>query len=443
MQMTSFLDAALIVALVTTIYILWRYNSMIQILQQEITKFERNRPSNEGLVEKTEPDERKPEKWVIGDANNPIVSLVPVIYDAKKLEILSSAHDEIGLPQPALDRLQALLRSVPDIIQSAENLSSYKVTFSAGTMLGLQTGTLELTQTSGNRWLAVAQGVNTKKFVEIGHATGQLSSIAPVTVVWQIMAVITAQKFLAVIDKRLLGLEHGVLEIINWLRTEQKGELRAIYAYLQQIAPALEEGQCSPVDTFTYSSTIEQIELRCSSVINASKLRLQPTIDALTTATQTKKSIKKPEYDKHLAALKEHRGDILSAVYIRLRATQLKALLPVNQRIVCNRLDDIGLEVDLFTKTIDNAFDMLEVYAPELHLVKRMFGRSSNNRFIASLSAEIDAAYDDINKHLEQAIDLIPEMADKIRAFTKDEGRSVSFEFEADDERRIVAARLL
>lgn len=443
MPTTDFLDIALLIVLMATCYFVWRVSGQVQLLREDTLGNSQHHVSVTTEEEVVNESSRRPEKWVIGDPNQPTISLVPISRGAKVTADLPDAiYKQTNLPQPVIDRLQALLRSVPDLVQSVDSIGRYKIIFSAGTMVGLQTGTLELTQASNSGWLAVAQDVNTKRFVEIGHVAGQLNLIAPVNAVWQIMAVITAQKYLTAIDKRLHGLEHGVLEIINWLHTEQIGELSASYAYLQQIAPVLEAGQCSPIDIFTYSNAIEMAELRCLSVIMASKLRLQPTLDAMKTTQEAKNLISKPDYDKYLMAIRRHSGGIISAIYVRLLASQLKALLPVNQQVNLDRLDDINLEVNAFTQSIDNAFDMIDACQPEIDIKNRLLGgRESASRFKATMSAEIDAAWDDITKHLDQAIELIPEITNEMKVFVNDSKQAISFEVEIDAEARIVLAQ--
>src|SRR5439155_1734836 len=87
--------------------------------------------------------------------------------------------------------------------------------------------------------------------------------------VWQVMAIVTQQKFLADIDRRLAAIERGVAAVQEWLEDDRKGKVIGNLNYLRQIAAVLMDHRLTMVDTLTYNQQIEQIERECDQIMGA------------------------------------------------------------------------------------------------------------------------------------------------------------------------------
>ena len=450
MILTNLLDIALIGLLLLCGYYAQNLSKALKSTNKRLWNQEQSLVASDKPVEVTILVETRPEKWVFGDPESPIISLKPILTSKRVDSNFSSSplpiefQKEVALPQAAINRLQALLKSVPDLIQSGSNVYRVEVTFSAETMLGLQTGLLELTQASGSHWIPVARNVASNRFVEIAQIGRHFNPVATTTVVWQVMAAITAQKFLAVIDNRLHGLENGVKEIISWLHTEQMGELMANYSYLQEISPILEAGQCSQVDIVSYNTLLDQIGLSSSSVINASKLRFEPTVSTLRQAHEQKKQVTREENADILDKITNYSRDMVSAIYILLWATRLKALLPVNPDVVNKRLVAIDQKINDLYSDLDETFELLDESIPQLSRLTRMKkGRGANERFTAEIQQERSTvesqAYEAANKLLAG----FSKITEDMRTIIEGANQQTSFVVEIDPEFRILSAKSL
>lgn len=87
---------------------------------------------------------------------------------------------------------------------------------------------------------------------------------AAAAAVWQVMAVVTAQKFLADIDRKLGELRRGIDDVTVFLEDERTGKLRGALVYLSNIAASLEQGDVDSCDAFVVQ--LEGIEKECLQI---------------------------------------------------------------------------------------------------------------------------------------------------------------------------------
>ena len=69
-----------------------------------------------------------------------------------------------------------------------------------------------------------------------------IGSIIVVTSMWQIMAMITAQKFLSEINKRLTSIEDKVKDIFDFLKAQERGQINGNRQYVAEIENRLKGG---------------------------------------------------------------------------------------------------------------------------------------------------------------------------------------------------------
>jgi len=78
--------------------------------------------------------------------------------------------------------------------------------------------------------------------------------------VWQIAAIITAQKFLADIDKRLANIERGLSNILSYLEDRDQAKLKAWSQRLCEMAHAAREQQFNTAETAALAHQLESID---------------------------------------------------------------------------------------------------------------------------------------------------------------------------------------
>jgi hypothetical protein len=163
--------------------------------------------------------------------------------------------------------------------------------------------------------------------------------------VWQVMAIVTAQKFLADIDRKLASIEGGVRDLRATLEEDRRGTLLGNLGYLRQIAAALGQNLITEDDAHLFLGQLEHIERECQQIEAASAATMSRHRAEFDTMRLTETNHFKDD------VLKVHRnvGDFAVAAQTRLLALrvrgvacQLRAALPINGQTTLLRARDVG-----------------------------------------------------------------------------------------------------
>lgn len=178
----------------------------------------------------------------------------------------------LQVPSEIKDGLGRLLQHVPRAAVSGAEAglafaNTYVVTFQPNTMLRLATGALEMMPARGGGLRAIARGSG---IVEHGRLFS-VTSITMTCAVWQVLAIITAQKFLGDINQRLRSIETKLERIEKWLQHDRYGALKADLAYIEDILSVMLTGQLQPADIPIFRAELESIERECSRFTFASQ----------------------------------------------------------------------------------------------------------------------------------------------------------------------------
>lgn len=174
-------------------------------------------------------------------------------------------------------KIEAIFRSVPALASAvASSRKLYKITFSPKVAKGLSDGSYSLMQSEkGLKAIAVD---NAGKIVEQGKLSIDrvAGAVSAVGAVWQVMAILTAQKFLSDINSRLAGIEDSLKGLETWLDTQEQGRFLGSYKYLSEVA-ATSASSPNATDFLIIKGQAERIYHESLQSIESNKLRMDST----------------------------------------------------------------------------------------------------------------------------------------------------------------------
>ena len=221
--------------------------------------------------------------------------------------------------------------------QAARN--AYTVVFQPRVTEGLANQTMKLMQGEQGFYLTAMETVVTKngKTVQRIAGNGQLvtNNVQRVThlsmAALQVAAVVTAQAYLAEIDKKLTAIKEGVDAIREWLETKESSRLHGNYQYLQDIAGAIRTGGLNDTVVTVYLNQIEQIERDSLEIaaIYVSELRgIQtnlPQIESSFHSSGAKEDMQK--LDDAMKRWRRFADGCMAVQQLRMVAVHLRSLL--------------------------------------------------------------------------------------------------------------------
>lgn len=205
-------------------------------------------------------------QFFLGAAENPLV----------RITALASANDraESGLPIPVTESIRHELgptlghaaRALAGGAQAAQH--HMRMVFSPEVAQGLRDGTLEIMKSR-----AVDNGIRAMAVDMNGTIRGQASLVQglnPASVAMgalQIMAVITAQQYLTVINSQLEQIQGGIDNIRDWLSNEVRGRVLGNSDQLRHMAQALKHHEVSELDREVFAHELQTVDREMSQVL--------------------------------------------------------------------------------------------------------------------------------------------------------------------------------
>lgn len=178
-------------------------------------------------------------------------------------------------------KIESLLRAVPSLASAATSSRQlFKLTFSPEVTKGLANGSYSLMQ-SGGRIKAVAVN-GAGKIVEQGSISLDrvARTVSSIGAIWQIMAIVTAQKFLSDVNKRLAGIEDSLKGLEIWLDTQEQGRFLGSMKYLSEVATTSAKSP-NATDFLIIKSQTEQIYHESLQSTAANRLRANSIVEEL------------------------------------------------------------------------------------------------------------------------------------------------------------------
>lgn len=198
----------------------------------------------------------------------------------------ASCGTPLQMPERCTGQLQTLVenfagRIIPTFLGTH---GTYRLVFSPEIVQGIRSGALKMEEGLG--WVrAWVRNTSTNQFA--GHGKlyrNLLSSAGAALVVWQVLAVLTAQTYLVRIDKKLRRLENLVEGLKLWLETEEHGDLIGNYYYLNDLRQVLLSQDFTEREAQAFLFHIEGVERDCEKIQARVLLRmdaLKRTYDVL------------------------------------------------------------------------------------------------------------------------------------------------------------------
>jgi hypothetical protein len=304
------------------------------------------------------------DKIVFGDEIHPMIEISRFIPSKKY------SFEDVPINNSIIINIQPLFNQAPNILSNAVNMvtDKYILRFAPDVANGLSNGSLKM-MGEGTRAIAVSSTTNkTAGMAILEKASGV--NIATVTLgIWQLMAVITAQKYLLDINKRLAYIENSLNDIKDWLTNDLLGKIIGNFNYLKQINCMLKKNDLNDSEIDKYENQLEHIERECGQIMESLLLTLRKKRESYSSLKFQGMGIKS-HYKEIINYLNENERNMsafLSTLYVRTVAIQLKCSFPGNKEIVKLRIDELvsqyseqKCEQDKFQEKVNNSIQSLK-----------------------------------------------------------------------------------
>ncbi len=203
-------------------------------------------------------------KLVIGDIDNPFAEIEPF-----EPETHQGTHKKIPLTSTQMGDLGAIFQHIPAL---ASNLltatsSTYIMRFSPEVAKGIADGTYSIMKATegGVRAIAVdSQGRIVGQAALLSASSIQLA--AAVTVVWQGLAIITAQHYLSEINSKLEDIKKELIAIKEHMEAKDYSVLQSSLKQIKEISLTLESSDLDKDERNASINELKRIERDCGEV---------------------------------------------------------------------------------------------------------------------------------------------------------------------------------
>lgn len=222
---------------------------------------------------------------------------------------------------------------------------TYRLTFSPEVQKQLADGAAELVRgPDGLRaWVVDPK---TKEILEHGRLVAGTGAMV-VAAAWHVAAAVTAQKFLADIDRRLGELSVQVESVMNWLEDEERGVLLGNYRYLGTLHLTLKSQEANAADLTTFAVQLESIDRECLKVQSSALLRLKRALTAFDDLRTVPKTVEEAEQavGHLLGTCQRDTHVVLLALRIRVLAATLRGATPCSKSLIRFRVLETQAEL--------------------------------------------------------------------------------------------------
>lgn len=205
-----------------------------------------------------------PTTLVLGPPDRPFVTVRPS-------PIIPAGAKAIGLPVAAKTSLRSWLQEVPRLLnagsQVAQAAGTYSVRFAPEVQRALAQGSASFKRMIDGGTLAVAEDPVTHRVVGLPRRVpgAEIANVAGA--VWQVMAIVTAQKFLTDIEKALSMLREQIEAVRAWQKNELFGKIEGNLRYLDQVNEAVRNVSLGENQAREFRAQLEAIERDCLQTV--------------------------------------------------------------------------------------------------------------------------------------------------------------------------------
>jgi hypothetical protein len=163
--------------------------------------------------------------------------------------------------------------------------------------------------------------------------------------VWQLMAMITAQKYLSDISKTLQAIEGRLANIERWLQRQDRDAAISYIKYMQMVRASLEKASLLQAESAAYTVKLEDVEMHCMELMRRSTEEFDNAVERLEAhETRQKTYVSDADAEQLLGLLQDCSQSsitFLLAVEARGAAAELRGALGADHELVESRLRDI------------------------------------------------------------------------------------------------------
>ncbi len=203
-------------------------------------------------------------KIIVGEHDAPLAEVTPYTIalpsELRPVQLDSSVGTAIG----------AMLHSLPGVVGASMQASSttYLLTFAPTVAAQLQGGTATLMHALNGGARAIAVDATSGRMIGTGTlvAAQGLSSAATAIMLWQTLALATAQHYLHAMQQQLRTIHEAVQSIQDLLLAKEQARLIGHERYLQRTVDMVKRGATKELDMAAMSVQLEQMERECDEV---------------------------------------------------------------------------------------------------------------------------------------------------------------------------------
>lgn len=375
---------------------------------------------------------------VVPDAN-PLIQLLPLDPNTKLGPVVSMREEVLTGLQPLLQRAPSM---AVEAVVGATPL--YRMVFSPEVSAALHSGALQHMQAAGGGIRAMAVGTSGQIAAHGSlFATTALQSAAVATAVWQVLAVITAQKYLSDIKSQLAKIQTSIDDIRAMLHDEQLSKLTGSIEYLRTIYETLRDGALTEDGSSRFLDRIEATNhevAQLSHFFQRGMERERAKLEHLPASCNRAKTLTEPLHDQIQSYRREAIG-VLMAQQVKCAAAQMRCALPGDRELARRRLSEVSETL----RELDEEFESYESSVEELVKSARIRWRSAaraeahRERLRGHLRAEVTSARD-VCGAIGEAVEAT---SHRLTAHEAMEGEGMSVAVQLTDDGKIQEVRLL
>lgn len=362
------------------------------------------------------------EAIIIHDKDLPLIEI--------KKTLTNSSYEEYEFDESIKNSMGNIFAQFPQTIyvgtEAINDISSkrYVVEFSEEISKKLKSGEYSLLQRKDNSFQATA--INNKhKFIENARiAKIEFDPKVITAVTWQIMAFITAQRFLVEINAKLESIDKGIKDILHFLERDKVSKIQGNFDYLFEVENKIKSNKINEKEKVTVANQLENIN---RAFYQDEKFYLNSLSNLI-----KELKIKKPSLFRYkkiklsnitqIKKFKEISYNIIQILYGELKVLQLKAALQLDcYNDLTSRLNNFKERAKLFieeTNKMLNSFhdvdtnlymeelsmllyneknEINKIFIPLKKVEKEIQFRIAHKESKISLEVEIDSKYQIVN----------------------------------------------
>lgn len=225
---------------------------------------------------------------------------------------------------------------------------TYRVRFSPQTTWNLLTGASKLLRTTTGSLKATAVSSSGIPLIQEGAVIASKAGnpAAAALIVWQVAAIVTAQKYLADIDRKLKSIDSKLDEVLGLLHDQMLHKLKAYISQLDQKYRAIVSGSFSEDHIVPLACFFDNVEHESLAILGTASSRIRQSRSDIIHAAASK------DKEKLLASGRDmdtYSRLWYSAAFTRLIAIQMRCLFPNDQDSTSASFSDIQEKTSEFS----------------------------------------------------------------------------------------------